>query len=274
MTRSKAIIPFIKLVFKDYRGLLKALLNYTKEADKKYYARNKFNLKNGLPFVDINELIPNLNEEIISYTYLDGNSRITDIALLKAICKNYVDCNYLEIGSWRGESLINVSQVAKKCTSISLSKEEIIRKGMSKRTAELQGLFTNAIANINHIEHDSFTFDFKSLNEKFDVIFIDGDHSYDGVKSDTLNAFKLLKDDRSVIIWHDCGGGYEGFRYEVISAILDGCHSEKRKNIYRISNSICGIYTQQKVNSEHLTSPQIPNKTFTVNIKSFPYDAQ
>ncbi len=272
MKRSVAFILFIKLLFVDLRNILKVLLRYTNEADKKYEAIKKYQLKDGLPFIDLNELVPNLNEEIVNYTYLDGTSLAIDIAFIKAMCRKYNDCNYLEIGSWRGESLVNIAQVAKQCTSISLSKEEIIAMGGGERAANLQRLFTDDIKNIKHIEHNSLTFDFGSLNEKFDIIFVDGDHTYTGVNADTKNAFKLLKDENSVIIWHDCGTNCENMRYEVLAAILDGCPPEERKYIYRVSNTLCGIYTKQKINSSIMTSPQIPNKTFTVNIKTVPYN--
>lgn len=51
------------------------------------------------------------------------------------------------------------------------------------------------------IEHDTNTLDFTALG-KFDMVFIDGDHSADGVISDTLNAVKILKPG-GVIFWHD-----------------------------------------------------------------------
>lgn len=51
------------------------------------------------------------------------------------------------------------------------------------------------------IEHDTNTLDFTTLG-KFDMVFIDGDHSADGVISDTLNAVKVLKPG-GVIFWHD-----------------------------------------------------------------------
>lgn len=264
MKPREAVLSFLKLIIKDRRNLIRTLLAYTKEADKRLYYEKKYKDQK-IPFVDIGE-IAKIDEKIDNYTYLKGTSRPIDIAFLMAVCKKYDNCNYLEIGSWRGESLVNVAKVAKKCTSISLSKQEILSMGMSKKVADLQRMFSRDISNINHIEANSINYDFNQLNEKFDVIFIDGDHSYRGVKSDTENAFKLLRDKRSVIIWHDCGDGYEGFNYEVISAILDGTPHDKRSKIYRVSNSLCGIYTNQNVTPEFLESPQVPNKTFSIDL--------
>lgn len=50
--------------------------------------------------------------------------------------------------------------------------------------------------NMNSIEY------FKNNDEKFDTIFIDGDHSYDGVKLDYDYCLNLLNDN-GVMIFHD-----------------------------------------------------------------------
>ncbi|MGN8224497.1 class I SAM-dependent methyltransferase [Gracilimonas sp. BCB1] len=269
MNPREAVIPFFKLLFKDQKKILKSLLNYTKEADKRLSFKNQYK-QIGLPFVDLQDLV-DINESIQNYTYLNGSSRPIDIALLMALCRKYENCNYLEIGSWRGESLVNVAKVASKCTSVSLSKDDMLSMGMNKKAADLQRLFSSETPNVTHIEANSLEYDFDQLNQKFDVIFVDGDHTYKGVKSDTMNAFKLLRNEDSVIVWHDCGGGFEGYRYEVISAIMDGTPPEKRNKIYRVSNTLCGIYTNQDLTSEFTDSPQTPNKVFSIDIKMNSY---
>jgi hypothetical protein len=63
--------------------------------------------------------------------------------------------------------------------------------------------FSEGIPNIRYIEHNSRTYDFSKLGERFDLIFVDGDHTCEGVRSDTANVFNLLRDENSVIVWHD-----------------------------------------------------------------------
>jgi predicted O-methyltransferase YrrM len=271
MTRSKALVQFAGLIFKDFGNVLKALLKYTEEADKRIYVQNKLGFKNGLPFVDIKDLVKSLDEKIDNYTFLSGTSYPNDILFLKAICRNYSECEYFEIGSWRGESISNVAQVAKHCTSLSLSKQEIVELFGNKTMASVLKLFSEGVPNITHIEHNSMTFDFSSLNKKFDVIFVDGDHRYDAVKSDTANAFKLLKDENSVIVFHDCGVDSEDNRYEVIAGVLDGTPVDKRKNIYRVSNTLCAIYTSKDIKPMAKSNPQTPDKIFSIDIKAQPY---
>ncbi|MCB0668636.1 MAG: class I SAM-dependent methyltransferase [Saprospiraceae bacterium] len=173
----------------------------------------------------------------------------------------------MEIGSLRGESLFNASTTARHCTSLSLSKQDLLNFGLSSQAASMHRLFTKNIPNIDHIEANSLTYDFRKITKRFDVIFIDGDHSYRGVVSDTKNAFQLLRDQKeSTIIWHDAGNGYEDLRYEVISGIMDAMPPEFHSHLYRVSNSLCAIYTTRDLSSRHLTSPQIPNKVFTINL--------
>lgn len=53
---------------------------------------------------------------------------------------------------------------------------------------------------------DSGTFDYSPYYGRVDLFFIDGAHSYDYVRSDTLNALKCCQPG-SVIAWHDFGRG-------------------------------------------------------------------
>jgi hypothetical protein len=55
---------------------------------------------------------------------------------------------------------------------------------------------------ITQLFGDSATFDFSDFHNAMDLVFVDAGHSYEYVKSDTLNAFKMLKPG-GTIIWHD-----------------------------------------------------------------------
>ena len=55
---------------------------------------------------------------------------------------------------------------------------------------------------------DSREFDTKKYLRKFDLIFIDGGHTYSVVKSDTNKAFEMLSS-KGIIIWHDYVVGKE-----------------------------------------------------------------
>jgi len=55
---------------------------------------------------------------------------------------------------------------------------------------------------IHQILEDSKSWDPASYRARMDYIFIDGDHSYEGVRNDTLKAFEMLAPG-GTIVWHD-----------------------------------------------------------------------
>gem|GEM_PF-4427408 len=67
---------------------------------------------------------------------------------------------------------------------------------------------------INQIICDSKKVNYNDL-PNFDMIFIDGDHSYEGVTNDTKNTLTKLKDD-GIIIWDDVDNCHLGVTEAVI----------------------------------------------------------
>lgn len=57
---------------------------------------------------------------------------------------------------------------------------------------------------ITLLHGDSATFDFTPWHRKVDLFFIDGAHSYEYVRADTLNALACVRPG-GVIAWHDAG---------------------------------------------------------------------
>jgi hypothetical protein len=236
--------------------------------DRKNYVIKKYGLKKGLPFVDILNLLPNLNESVEPYSFLSHGSYPIDLALLVGIAKKFENCRYLEIGTWRGESVANVARVAKECVSIGLSDNELKAFGHNNSYIKIQKHFSKNLKNVTHIEHNSHTFNYSNFKEGFDLIFVDGDHSYKGVMIDTKNVFKLLRKKDSIIIWHDGGTNFENNRWSVLAGILDGCPKDKLKNLYRVSNTLCTIYYPGKIKSYFPDYPSIPNKSFKLQISA------
>lgn len=235
------------------------------------YFKNKllseYNLEQ-LPTINILDLFPDLNEEIVSYSFLNGTSLITDLVLLKSLAKKYDDCAYLEIGSWRGESLVNVHTVTEDCTSLTLSADEMRKLNFGEDFINVHGVFSNHIETIKRIGANSHSYDFNQLNKKFDLIFVDGDHSYKGVLNDTKKVFPLRKNENSVIVWHDYGFHTEHVRYTTLKAILDGVPKEDHKNLYHVSNTMCAVYIENlDLPTQFTKFPSYPNKTFSITIK-------
>ncbi|MGZ4118855.1 MAG: class I SAM-dependent methyltransferase, partial [Bacteroidia bacterium] len=211
-----------------------------------------------------------INITVEPFCAMDGGSTPIDLALLKGLAARKKDCDYFEIGTWRGESVANVASVAKNCITLNLPDKEMLAMGADKNYVGLHRFFSKDLKNVKHIQGNSLHFDYSSLGQKFDLIFIDGDHHYESVKSDTINAFKLLKNENAVIIWHDYGNNPADIRWDVFRGILDGTPAEERNYLYRVSNSLCAIYTKQKINSLYPAVYSAPLKQFSIHVKSSP----
>jgi predicted O-methyltransferase YrrM len=261
-------LELIKLIIKHPLSVLKKGLFAQQEVQYKNSIVLKYKIDQ-LPTIDLLELFPHFEEKLTTYSFLDGTSLITDLMILKKLACSFPACNYLEIGSWRGESIKNISEIATHCTSVTLSPAEMKKMNISDEFIKVHGLFSKDIKNISEILHNSRTFDFNTLGQKFDLIFIDGDQSYEGVLNDTKKIFNLRKDETSIIVWHDYGFSTETVRHSVLKAILDGIPSENHKYLYHVSNSICAVYIENRKFSTYLTKfPTYPNKKFAIHVKT------
>jgi len=246
------------------KALGRILLDPEEHAFRQRMAR-VYNLGLGLPTIDLLDVVPRLNETIRPYSFMTGASRTVDLALLKALARVVPHCRYLEIGTLRGESLVNVAEIAEECVSISLSNQDMLGMGWSENYLKNNGFFISDQPNLKCIGHDSSTFDFSTLG-KFDLVFVDGDHSYEGIKADTKNAFSVLRDENSVIVWHDYGFEYERPRWSAMAGILDGAPENERSRIYHVSNTLCAVYLRAMYRTSFVVHPAVPNKVFTVHI--------
>lgn len=262
----RALLNFIPVILNNPLKFINAIGMYVKYevAAKKII---NFGFPKGLPFLDIVTLFPDFKIELSNLTYLDLASPNMDIGLVQLFAKKIPNCDYLEIGSLRGETIVNVLPHVKSVTSISLSPQEMRKMGFHPSMIDQDALFIKDNPSIKHIGHNSLTFDFTSLDKKYDLIFIDGDHSFDAVMSDTKNAFKLLKNESSVIIWHDGGNNTEDIRHEVVAGILAGASEEQRKHIYRITNTLCAVFIKGKHEKLFFDGFQKPNKLFFAHIE-------
>jgi predicted O-methyltransferase YrrM len=226
-----------------------------------------YGLGEGLSTIDLLDVVPGLNETLSPYCFMNGSSRTVDLAMLKALARRFSDCRYLEIGTLRGESIANIAQVAKECVSLSLSDQEMVQRGWPENYLINNGFFLGQVPNLKRIGHDSSTYDFSTLG-KFDLVFVDGDHSYEGVVSDTKNAFRVLRDENSIIVWHDYGMEYEAPRWSVMAGILDAAPEHARAHIYHVSNTLCAIYIREDFKTSFTVYPSVPNKVFAVTISA------
>ena len=244
------------------------LLNKVLEEDRfwKNKVTKQFSLPAGLPVIRPEILFGDFSETVDPFAFLDGGSLPTDLALLKKLARGFPQCSYFEIGTWRGESVANVASVAKECYTLNLSGREMREMGLDQHYIDLHGFYSRNITNITHLEGNTLSFDFQSLNRKFDLVFIDGDHHYEMVKNDTKKVFSHLIHDNSVVVWHDYARSPETVRYEVLTGILEGSPASAHQHIFHIANTLCAVYIPGQTGGKQLEVPVEPSGAFQVKI--------
>ena len=260
----------LKLIIK-FPYLLNSVLEH--EDVYKKMVSNQFGLDDGLPLVHLETLFPDFQETVSPYAYLSGATMPIDIALLKAIARRQNVQNYFEIGTWRGESVANVASVVPNCVTLNLSREEIVKLTDNEIYADAHAMFSKNLDNVTHIQGNSQTFDFTPYKRQFDMVFIDGDHHSDAVKKDTQTAFELLRDNQSVIVWHDYGYDPETIRWSVLDAIWEATPEEKRRHLYQVANTMCAIYIPENFSTEKLVPHTKPKHYYEVSLKSIPLNS-
>ena len=156
----------------------------------KRYVHNKYKT-DSLPVIPLSHFLQE-PLTIEPYSFLGGGSSPADMALIKQLALKVDHCKYFEIGTWRGESVANIASSAEICYTLDLPDHMRNKIHNDVDYMESSDFFSKNTANINHLMGDSRTFDFGSLNLKFDLIFIDGDHHYESIVNDTQKILENL----------------------------------------------------------------------------------
>ena len=101
----------------------------------------------------------------------------------------------------------------------------------------LDFLETPVSRKVKTLTGDSKKFDFSPWKACVDLIFIDGGHDFATVKSDTENAFELIRTDRrSCILWHDYGNP----EYSALTDYLE--ELSQRLEIFHIEDTMLCVW--------------------------------
>lgn len=125
-----------------------------------------------------------------------------EISLQELVCINALVCRFqpqrvLEIGTLGGRTTLNMmanTQPRAEVFTLDLPNTDHLR---TASTGQILG------RNWTQLYGDSLTFDFSPLYNRMDFIFIDANHSYEHVRSDSLQALRMLGDRAGVVVWHD-----------------------------------------------------------------------
>ncbi len=120
-----------------------------------------------------------------------------ELTVISRICRLLLPKVILEIGTFEGRTTLNMA--------INSPGAEIFTVCLppDKCSFQIGRFFAESPerARIHQILGDSRTLDYSRIPSP-DLIFIDGDHSYEGVLGDTRNAFRILSQ-KGAILWHD-----------------------------------------------------------------------
>jgi predicted O-methyltransferase YrrM len=181
-----------------------------------------------IPSKYLEEIFPNIdNVSVVLYpsTNKYGNVSTYELYVICAIAK-YIDSDRIfEIGTFNGSTTYNLALNTNAQTAIftlDLPQKLVSEQSDKQIVHEYeQGFVVNKFKGtpqeqkITQLYGDSTTFDFSSFLDSMNLIFIDGGHTYECVKSDTVNALKLLsknKNQQACVIWRDFDIGSDVMR--------------------------------------------------------------
>ena len=196
----------------------------------------------GLPMVPLAHFLSAADTTVRPFAFREGGSLPTDLLLLRALARRRPGGSYFEIGTWRGESAANVAEVMTEVYTLNLSDAEIRALGLPERYISLHGFFSKPLPNVRHLHGNSATYDFSQLTQPFDLIFIDGDHRYEAVRTDTRRVFEYLVGPETVVVWHDASRQPGGPRWEVLAGIVEGLPAAAPGQLVQVENTLCALY--------------------------------
>jgi predicted O-methyltransferase YrrM len=190
-----------------------------------------FPLSSGLRAVRIDDVIAPTNRtalEIEDWTGDPGAGSFWDLTAILLIARHLQPGRVFEIGTGHGRTTLNLALNTPpdaKIYTLDISDAEVVGKLFAKHTAAQK---------IQRIIADSSTYDFSKFAKQFELVLVDGNHSYEGVKIDTAAAFELVAPG-GIVLWDDVHPTFSG----VVRALKERPESVK---IRRIAGTKLAVY--------------------------------
>ncbi len=205
-----------------------------------------------------------LSKEILEIINIDNSSRITlemlpgkgiftpidELAYMAMLTDHIKPKNVFEIGTFRGRTALNFAINSPddcKVYTLDLPEEARTEDMIAQVSDADRGIINNSRTGIDYkgkdVEHkitqlfgNSMTFDYSDYHNKMDIVFVDGAHHYEAVKSDTENALKMIKRG-GCILWHDFANYGD---YNDVTRVI--CETFPQSKIIQIGNTQLALY--------------------------------
>lgn len=179
----------------------------------------------GLPQKNVFEILPPGDTAPVVFGSLDGGtwffespSYVTDLVSLCLLCRALRPKTIFEIGTLTGYTAYHMALNAPEAAVFTLDLPRGGAEAPKLGTTAVDGQHigrslaaerlafdgTPEAGRVTRLFGDSATFDYGPYERKVDLFFIDGAHSYEYVRSDTLHAVRCVRPG-GVIAWHDFG---------------------------------------------------------------------
>lgn len=159
-----------------------------------HFLRQRLNL----PALSLADLFPDFDERIVSIGQIPRGSWSTplaDLVMLLKIALCATPMRLMEIGGFRGDTALSLAQhISPGAKIVTIDREP--NHGEAYREASLASMIERRVG-----ETDRAMFA-RDESASYDLIFVDADHSYRRVRSDTELVLPLLSPS-GFIVWHD-----------------------------------------------------------------------
>lgn len=206
--------------------------------------------KPNLPQLDLAEIFPGIEQITVSLpvTQIERQSGmlpLRELLTLSAICQYIKPQRVFEIGTFKGASTLMIAMSTPPETKISTldlpepseaTKYPLDIGDITGKHYQI-GEFYKASEfsmKVEQLYGDSGLFDFQPFYNTEDLIFIDGSHSYENVKADTENAYKMLRSG-GVILWDD-------YHPEWGPGVIRALQEIKDKSLFQIKGTRFVVY--------------------------------
>jgi predicted O-methyltransferase YrrM len=156
-----------------------------------------------------------------------------DMLYVCAIAKYLQSAKIFEFGTYMGRTTFYLAQTTPECFVHTLN----LPVALSGEYAPYIGAYwerRGKPSNIHQLFSNSRELDVESLRGQMDLVFIDGDHSFEMVENDTRKALALLKPG-GMVVWHDYAAKTPGV-YNFIERF------SLERSVFHIKNTALAVY--------------------------------